>query len=353
MHPNKPIAAAMSGGVDSSVCAALLRDAGYDVHGVTFRMHRCPGTADPGEAAALVCRTLGIPHETVSAEAAFSASVMENFCREYVAGRTPNPCVVCNREIKFPFLLRYADSLGGECPAATGHYARIVRSGSRWAVAKAADAAKDQSYMLWQLPQSVLARMLFPLGTYTKPEIRQIAAERGLPGASAGDSQDICFIPDGDYTAFLQNSGLALPGGEFVDEAGNTLGRSRNQACYTVGQRRGLGIALGQYMYVRERQPDANRVVITPNDPHARSVRASSVVCMAAAPGDLDSPRRLTVKLRYARSEFACTAQMRDGVLCVTTDEAVRAPAPGQSLVLYDGDTVVAGGIIENWSAEP
>lgn len=350
MSDKTPIAVAMSGGVDSSVAAHLLRAAGYAVSGVTFTMF--DGAAEPpGVAAAAVCAALGIPHETVGAQAEFAAAVMADFCHEYAAGRTPNPCVVCNRQIKFPLLCRYADTLapGSSSPAkiATGHYARVVERGGRLAIARAADAAKDQSYMLWQLPQDTLARLVLPLGELTKPEIREIARENALPSAAATDSQDICFIPDGDYVAYLARAGVSLPPGTFVDESGAPLGAARNQACYTIGQRRGLGIALGQYMYVTARDAAENRVTISPRDPQTDTVVAGQIAYMAAAPGELEQPRRLSVKLRYARAEYPCTAAVRGERITVTLDAPVRAPAPGQSLVLYDGDVIIAGGIIE------
>lgn len=338
---------AMSGGVDSSTAAHLLQQAGYAVRGVTMQMF--PGGDAPVRGAAEVCRVLGIPHTAIDVSDAFAAAVMEDFRREYAAGRTPNPCVVCNREIKFPLLLRCADEIAPGARIATGHYARIVRCGDRLAIAKAADPAKDQSYMLWQLSQQTLARLVFPLGDYRKEEIRAIAAQAGLPGASAGDSQDICFIPNGDYTAFLVRCGVPLPAGEFTDESGKILGQAKNQACYTVGQKRGLGIALGRPMYVKSRDAAANRVVITPDDPHGRVVTADNVRYMAAAPGELDTPRRLSVKFRYARNEYPCTVRAEGDRLLIEPDEPVRAPAPGQSAVLYDGDVIVAGGLIAEW----
>ena len=200
--------------------------------------------------------------------------------------------------------------------------------------------------MLWQLPQETLSRLVFPLGEYTKDEVREMAQAAGIPGAKTKDSQDICFIPQGDYTKFLAEAGMDLTPGQFIDEEGRVLGPSKNQACYTVGQRRGLGIALGRHMFVTARDAENNRVSISPTDPYGKTVYAEDVRYMAAAPGDLDSPRRLSVKLRYARAEFPCTAVVDGDRLRVNLDDPARAPSPGQSLVLYDGDTVVAGGVI-------
>ena len=340
-----PIAVALSGGVDSAATALLLLREPYAPTGVTLRMWEGADPIPGGRAAA---ETLGIPFHYQDVTKEFEATVIENFIWEYEGGRTPNPCVLCNRAVKFPFLLEAADALGIE-KVATGHYARVKKVGSRYTVAKAKDEGKDQTYMLWSLPQETLARLVLPLGDYTKAEIRHLAAEAGLSAAGKKDSQDICFIPDGDYLAFLEGAGLPLSPGVFTDRAGTLLGPSKNHAAYTVGQRRGLGIALGQYMYVWEKDAEGGRVVLSPEDPYAKTVRATGISYMAAAPGDLDTPRHLAAKLRYTRGEFPCRAYAEGDTLTVTFAEAVRAPAPGQSLVLYDGDDVVAGGIIESW----
>ncbi len=342
------ILTALSGGVDSAAAAHLLREAGYDVRGVSFKMHETPGGEDPTERARAVADAMGIPFIAADVTADFCRLVIADFIAEYKAGRTPNPCVVCNRTVKFPFLTDYADRLEID-RCATGHYARILRVGDRYTVGRAADSRKDQTYMLWGLSQETLRRLVLPLGEYTKEQIREIAREADLPAAGSKESQDICFIPHGDYTAYLREAGVPLPDGIFTDEAGAVLGKSKNQACYTVGQRRGLGIALGQYMYVSKKDAANNRTVLTPADPHARTVRAAGINFLAAAPGDLTSPRKLTVKLRYTRAEHACEAWTEGDTLTVRLAEPVRAPAAGQSLVLYDGDSVVAGGIIEDW----
>lgn len=342
------ILTALSGGVDSAAAAYLLRRAGYDVSGVSFRMHETPGGEDPTVRARAVAEAMGIPFCAADVTGEFCRTVIADFISEYRSGRTPNPCVTCNRTVKFPFLLKQADSMGIRA-VATGHYARIVLCGDRYTVARAADPLKDQTYMLWGLPQSVLSRLVLPLGEYTKDEIREIARAENLPAAGSKESQDICFIPDGDYTAYLTASGVPLPDGVFTDPCGKVLGKARNQACYTIGQRRGLGIALGQYMYVTGKIAPENRTVLSPKDPHARTVQASGVNYLAAVPGDLAAPRKCTVKLRYTRAEHPCEAWTEGDRLTVRLTEPVRAPAAGQSLVLYDGDLVLAGGIIENW----
>lgn len=342
------IAVALSGGVDSAVTALLLREEGFSPYGVSFRMHG--GAEDPTVSAAGVAASLGIPFLAVDARADFQRYVTDSFAAEYAAGRTPNPCVTCNRTVKFPALAAAADGLGIGL-LATGHYARVKKVGSRFTVARAADRTKDQTYMLWSVPQEILARLRLPLGDYTKPQIREIAAAHGLPAASARDSQDICFIPDGDYKAYLAGCGLPMPPGTFVSEDGCVLGPSKNQAAYTVGQRRGLGIALGRHMYVVSRDAAANRTVLSQSDPYARTVTAADVRFLAADGADFAVPRRCTVKLRYTKAEFPCSAVFDGEALTVRLDEPCRAPAPGQSLVLYDGDDVIAGGIITDWEA--
>lgn len=333
------ITIAMSGGVDSGAAAYLLHKEGYGCRGVTFDMNG----GEDGAGARAICDALGIPHAVEDATADFREHVRDLFVRMYDAGLTPNPCVVCNKTVKFPRLIAAADA-AGDSLAATGHYARIGRVGDSYYVRKGADIAKDQSYMLWDLPESTLRRMVFPLGEYTKSEIREIAREAALPCHSSPDSQDICFIPDGDLRGYLDRTlGKAVPG-EFVDKDGRVLGTHVGQRYFTIGQSRGLGIALGRRMYVLDKDARTNRIVLgDEGDLYRTEVRAVGI--RLAAP--LEHETKLSVKLRYTRHESAATVwQSAEDEITARFDEPVRAPAPGQSMVLYDGDCVVGGGTI-------
>ncbi len=340
-------AVGLSGGVDSAVCACLLKEAGYAVHGVSLLMH---GEGDSTRAQA-VADTLGIPFDVYDVRNEFLRAVIGNFKEEYRIGNTPNPCIMCNRTVKFPSLLAFADA-HGLSHIATGHYARVKKCGSRCTVSRAKDTAKDQTYMLSSMPQNILERLILPLGEYTKAEIRALAEERGLPVAHAKDSQDICFIPDGDYTAFLTKEGVPLPDGVFADEEGNILAPSKNQACYTVGQRRGLGYAAGHHMFVTARDAENNRTILSPRSPSAKTVFAERLNYLAAEPGDLDAPVSLTAKIRYTQQAYPCEAYTDGEMLTVRFADPLLAPSAGQSVVLYDGDDVVLGGIITDWSRE-
>ncbi len=340
------VAVGVSGGVDSAVCAHLLREQGYSVHAVSLLMHE----ADCASARA-VADAMGIPFSAYNVRAEFAQSVITDFKDEYVSGHTPNPCVTCNRTVKFPSLIRFADENGIPL-AATGHYARVKKIGSRYTVSAAADSAKDQTYMLWALPQSVLSRLILPLGSFTKAEIREIAAEASLPCAHSKESQDICFIPDGDYAAFLEREGVPLPDGTFADLTGTVLGTAKNQACYTIGQRRGLGLSVGHHMYVTARDAENNRVIVAPASPSAKTVFADRLNFLAAAPTDLEKETRLCAKIRYTRQTYPCTAAVDGDRLTVRFDDPLRAPAAGQSVVLYDGEDVVLGGVITDWKGD-
>lgn len=337
----KKAAIAMSGGVDSGAAAYLLHKEGYECLGVTFDMNGVGKSA--GKGARAICDALGIPHSTEDAAEDFLRYVRTPFTEIYEGGATPNPCVICNRDVKFPRLIATADAAGCEL-AATGHYARIARIGDSCYIRKGADNAKDQSYMLWALPEDTVRRMVFPLGEYTKSEIREIARTAGLPCHSSPDSQDICFIPDGDLRGYLDRTLGAAPAGDFVDPSGNVLGRHIGQRNFTIGQSRGLGIALGRRMYVLSKDAAGNRVTLgDESELYKTVVRATGIRLWDS----LETERRLSVKLRYTRTENTATVwQSGEDEITARFDEPVRAPAPGQSMVLYDGDCVVGGGFI-------
>ena len=336
---------AMSGGVDSSAALYLLQQQGYDCTGCMMLL---TDGADPADARAAAERA-GIPFFAPDLRREFRESVIMPFCEEYFAGRTPNPCIFCNRALKFGTLLELADVRGCRY-LATGHYARIsfdAGSGRRL-LHKAADESKDQSYVLYSLTQAQLARVLFPLGGLTKADARAAAAEAGFANAQKKDSQDICFVPDGDYAAFLTRlTGKTLPEGYFLDEAGRVLGRHRGILHYTVGQRRGMGIAAEYPLYVVRIDPEKNTVTLGKNESlFSGELTAHSVnlIAMDSVPGAL----RCTAKIRYRHREQPCTVwQTAPDALRVEFDEPQRAVTSGQSVVLYDGDTVLGGGIID------
>ncbi len=358
------IFAAMSGGVDSSAMAALLVRAGHRVTGATMtlyrpgmrvddegRFHPAPPDAEPADVtdARAVCTALGIPHRVYDLGETFCRRVIADFVREYEAGRTPNPCVVCNKQLKFGALLNAALADGADA-IATGHYARIERdpASGRYLLRRALDETKDQSYFLWSLSQSALSRILLPLGEMRKQDSRNLAESLGLLTAHKSDSQDICFVPDGAYAAFLAAYTGHTPAlGDFVDESGRVLGPHSGFWNYTVGQRKGLGIALGAPMFVKSKDPATHNVVLTGNDrlfTPAITVRDLNLI----AADRLDAPVRALVKLRNAhRGALATVTPLDDTRAAVAFDEPQRAPAPGQSAVFYDGDTVLGGGIIE------
>lgn len=338
------ILCALSGGVDSGCCALLLQRLGYEVCGVTFGM--LPTAAEKlFPAARRLCAELGIPHYSTDLSDRFSERVTSPFIDEYLCGRTPNPCVICNREIKFPALFETADSLSIDL-CATGHYARIEEAEGRYYLKKAADHTKDQTYVLWNLTRDMLSRLRFPLGEYTKSQIRAIASENGLTCAASKDSQDICFIPDGNYASYIESHAMKLPkGGNYVDAGGCVLGSHGGHHRVTLGQSKGLGIALGERVYVTAKDAQSNTVTLGTNEELYKSrVTASSVNVLI--PEALSIKKRLSAKVRYGRQEETGCAELCGDKLFFTFDSPVRAPCPGQSLVIYDGDLVVAGGII-------
>ena len=352
------IAAAMSGGVDSSVAAFLLKEQGYDLIGVTMDLRSddpgrpagggCSADRDAEDARA-VARQLGFPHYTFPFGERFRAQVVDPFVAEYEAGRTPNPCVACNRCIKFGALLSLVREMGRD-GVATGHYARLdYDAGSgRHLLKTALHPDKDQSYVLCTLTQDQLAHSLFPLGGLSKEEIRAIARDQGLASAHRRDSQDICFVPDGDYAAFIRrHTGRDYPPGPFVDGEGRVLGTHQGIICYTLGQRRGLGVSSDGRLYVQHIDPAANTVTLTSGQGlYARTLEAGHINLIPCAA--LTAPLRVRAKVRYRQqAQSATVEQTGPDRLRVTFDQPQRAITPGQTVALYDGDVVVGGGTIE------
>ena len=344
----------MSGGVDSSVAAYLLTRDGYDCIGCTMKL--CPDdvaheggccTADDAADALSVARRVGIPFHVFNMTDDFRREVIDRFVSRYLAGRTPNPCVDCNRTMKFALLRRRGEELGYDC-LATGHYARIEYRDGRWTLRKARDPSKDQSYVLYHLTQAELAKTLFPLGDLTKSEARALAAENGFLNAAKPDSQDICFVPDGDYAAVIARyTGKTEPEGDFVLPDGSVIGRHKGISRYTVGQRRGLGVAYSEPLYVKRILVAENKVLLgRDEDLYGTSCDVSDVNWIA---GETPSaPIRCAVKIRYRQTEQSATVTpLEGGRAHVEFDCPQRAITPGQSAVFYDGDEVLGGGEIE------
>ena len=341
------ILVAMSGGVDSSVAAAILKEEYGSVEGAYLILH--DGYENDVERAKKTAGQLSIPLHVIDGRDYFRRTVIEDFITSYENGKTPNPCVFCNRNCKFALLLGWAFEHGFD-RVATGHYAaRVILENGRYAIRKGRDRSKDQSYMLYQLTQEQLSKIMFPLGELMKTEVREIAEDLGLSNAQQKDSQDICFIPEGDYAAFLEKEGIRDPAnnepGNFVDTKGNILGQHKGLIHYTIGQRNGLGLSLPSPLYVCEKRKETNEVVLCSNEELFRTqVIAEEVHLMAL--DALSAPVKVTAKIRYSQGETAGTALLVDEKLIVLFDEGVRAPTPGQSLVLYDGEIVLGGGII-------
>ena len=345
---------AMSGGVDSSVAAFLLTRDGYDCVGCTMKL--CPNdlshdggcwTVDDAEDARSVARRVGIPFHVFNMTDDFRREVIDRFISRYLAGRTPNPCVDCNKTMKFGLLRRRGEELGYDV-IATGHYARIEFRDGKWTLRKARDPSKDQSYVLYHLTQKELARTLFPLGDLTKEEARRIAAENGFLNAGKPDSQDICFVPDGDYASVIARyTGKTEPEGDFILPDGTVIGRHKGISRYTVGQRRGLGIAYSEPLYVKRILVAENKVLLgRDEDLYESSCDVAAVNWIA---GETPSgPIRCAVKIRYRQTEQPATVTpLEGGRAHVEFDAPQRAITPGQSAVFYDGDEVLGGGEIE------
>ncbi|MDY5611977.1 tRNA 2-thiouridine(34) synthase MnmA [Dysosmobacter sp.] len=349
---------AMSGGVDSSVAAVLLQQAGYQLSGVNLRMFHnedlgeslsrtCCSLTD-AEDAALVARRLGFPFYVFDFAQTFRDTVIRNFIEEYQQGRTPNPCAECNRSVKFGALLHRIRTLGGDYMA-TGHYARVEwdEVSGRYLLKRGKDHSKDQSYFLYMLTQEELAHTLFPLGSMEKPEVRRIAEAHGLVNAKKRDSQDICFVPDGKYADFIERTtGQPSAPGPFLDQEGRVLGLHKGIIRYTKGQHKGLGLSTEAPLYVLEKDVAANAIRLGPDSAlWSRTLTAERMNWISIP--ELAEPLAITVKTRYTQREAAAVAEpLAGGHIRVTFEEPQRAITAGQAVVLYDGDTVVGGGTI-------
>ena len=349
----------MSGGVDSSVAAFLLVEQGYRVMGATMKLfenqdigiskdHPCCSLEDIDDARSVAVK-IGIPYFVFNFTDSFKAEVIDRFIRAYESGATPNPCIDCNRYMKFDKMLRRADELTIDC-IATGHYARVEREtvSGRYLLKKSLDGEKDQTYVLCFLKQEQLGRTLFPLGGMKKEEVRAIAEKNGFINAAKHDSQDICFVQNRDYAAFIEfYTGKTYPEGDFADKKGNVLGRHRGIIRYTIGQRKGLGLALPQPMYVCGKDADRNTVTLcTKEEMKAKSIYASDINLIAT--DRIDKPLRVWARTRYNQKEQPATAeQVGENRLHIEFDTPQPPAAKGQAVVFYDGDIVIGGGVIE------
>ena len=350
---------AMSGGVDSSVAALLIKEQGYDCTGITMKLYdnddiglkkenTCCSVDDIADARA-VCCNLGIPYYVFNFKDSFNEQVIDRFIKAYEEGATPNPCIDCNRYIKFDRLLHRMKELDMDY-VVTGHYAQIEYSeeSDRYLLKKAVDSSKDQSYVLYSLTQQQLKHTLFPLGSMTKEEARIIAEKHNFINARKHDSQDICFVPDGKYAEFIeQYTGKKYPRGDFVDLKGNVLGQHKGIIRYTIGQRKGLGLALPAPMYVCKKDLENNKVVLCSNDElFSTELYANSINLISC--DSIDKPLKIKAKVRYNQQEQPATVtQVDTDRLHIVFDKPQRAISKGQAVVLYDGDIVVGGGTIE------
>ena len=349
---------AMSGGVDSSVCALLLKNEGYTCKGVNMKLfslddiilNQSKSCCNPEEIkdAERVANQLGMPFSVYDLSGDFCKNVIDYFVRTYEEGGTPNPCVECNRTMKFGKLYTLCHELGCQ-KIATGHYARITTDANGRAILSVAkDRSKDQTYVLWSLTQNQLQHTLFPLGDYTKSEVREIALANGFCNANRAESQDICFVPDGDYAAFIRHyTKKEFPTGNFVDTDGNILGKHQGIIHYTIGQRKGLGLAFGKPTYVCKKSPIDHTVTLGNNeDLFTKDLTAERINLIAV--DSIPQPLRVQAKIRYqAKPANAVVEQTGETTFRLRFDEPQRAISKGQSVVLYSDDIVIGGGIIE------
>ncbi len=349
---------AMSGGVDSSVAAWLMQRDGYDCTGITMRLtrneavnteglHTCCSERDI-EDAAEVAYALDIPYEVLDFTADFQEKIIDKFIRVYEAGGTPNPCIDCNKYMKFDHLLRWAEAHGLDY-VVTGHYARVEQDEAtgRWLLKKGLDEGKDQSYVLYNLTQEQLAHVRLPLGGLHKSEVRAIAEQQHFVNARKHDSQDICFVPDGDYARFMEDfTGKHYPAGDFLDVNGKKVGTHSGAVRYTIGQRKGLGLAMGAPVYVCAKDMQANTVTVGPEETLFDRIVYADEVNWIAIP-ELKEPLKVTARTRYHQTEQPATVYPAgEGRFRLEFDDPQRAPTPGQAVVLYQGDVVLGGGTI-------
>ena len=336
---------AMSGGVDSAIAALLMQQNGFHCKGLTMRLTGQDGAGD----ALAVCHNLGMEHEVLDCRNDFNRQVIDRFVNTYLSGRTPNPCIDCNRLIKFGLLLDVARQQGFDT-LVTGHYARlqINENTGRVEIRKALDPGKDQSYVLYSLTQNQLAHIAFPLGQLTKQQVREMARRQGLPVADRGESQDICFVPDGNYASFLEAyTGQPLTGGNFIDEKGAVVGQHRGIARYTLGQHRRLGLSAGHRVYVTNINSVGNEVQVGPPEGlYHSALEANGLSWISGNPPEDDA--RITAKTRYRSEQQPCTITLcGQDRMQVLFERPQRALTPGQAVVLYNGDTMLGGGTID------